>query len=111
MSRRFKTRGIKNNKSYRISELADAAGVSIATVRNWLKSGMQRVDSNRPTMIMGFQALEYLNARKTSSKRPMSLGEFYCLRCKAPRPPLGAMADYVPTSGYRWASQGILWHL
>jgi len=98
VSRRFKTRAIKKNKSYRIGELADAAGVSIATVRNWLKSGMQSVDNNRPTMIMGFQALEYLNARKISSKRPMALGEFYCLRCKAPRLPLGAMADYVPTS-------------
>lgn len=92
---RFKTQGIKKNKSYRISELADVVGVSIATVRNWLKSGLQRIDNYRPIMIMGFQALEYLNARKISSKRPMALGEFYCLRCKGPRSPLGAMADYV----------------
>ncbi len=98
MPKRFKTRGIKTNKSYQLGELADVAGVSTATVRNWIRAGMQRVDSNRPTMIMGFQALEYLNDRKTSSKHPMALGEFYCLRCKTPRTPLGAMADYVPAS-------------
>jgi len=98
MPKRFKTRGIKANKSYRIDELADVAGVSIPTVRNWLKSGMPCVDDNRPTMIMGFHALDFLITRKANLKRPMALGEFYCLRCKAPRMPLGGMADYVPSS-------------
>jgi hypothetical protein len=98
MARRFKTRSIKANKTYQVDELADAAGVSIPTVRNWIGAGMQRVDSNRPAIIMGFQALEFLNARKAKSKQPMALGEFYCLRCKVPRAPLGAMADYVATS-------------
>ncbi|NSX56325.1 hypothetical protein [Parasulfitobacter algicola] len=98
MARRFKTRGIKGNKAYLVDELADAVGVSHPTVRNWLKAGMQRVDGNRPIMIMGFQALEFLNTRKMNAKRPMVLGELYCLRCKAPRKPLGAMADYVVTS-------------
>jgi hypothetical protein len=59
---------------------------------------MQQLDVTRPTMIMGFQALEFLNARKAKVRRPMALGEFYCMRCKTPRPPLGAMADYVPSS-------------
>ena len=97
MSRRIKTRGIKANKAYRVDELAIVAGVSLPTVRGWLKAGMQRLDDNRPTMIMGFQALEFLSVRKASAKRPLALNEFYCLRCKAPRPSLGAMADYVPS--------------
>lgn len=98
MARRFKTRGIKGNKAYEVHELADAACVSPATVRTWLKSGMGRIDNTRPTMIIGFQALDYLNSRKAKGKRPMQLGEFYCLRCKAPRAAFGAMADYVPSS-------------
>lgn len=96
MARRFRTRGIKANKSYQVDELADAAGVSIPTVRNWIRAGMPRLDGNRPMIIMGFQALEFLNARKVKGKRPLGLDEFYCLRCKAPRTPMGAMADYVP---------------
>jgi hypothetical protein len=59
---------------------------------------MQKVDDQRPTMIMGFQALEFLNARKVMGKRPMALGQFFCMRCKDRRTALGAMADYVPTS-------------
>lgn len=98
MARRFKTRWIKANKTYLVDELADAVGVSKPTVRNWLRAGMHQVDGNRPIMIMGFQALEFLNARKINAKRPMVLGELYCLRCKAPRKPLGAMADYLATS-------------
>lgn len=98
MSRRFRTQGIKANKPYEVSELADAAGVSIPTVRSWLKAGMQKVDDIRPTIIMGFQALEYLKARNASAKHPLKIGEFYCLRCKVPTMPFGAMADYVPTS-------------
>jgi hypothetical protein len=98
MGRRFKTRSIKANKTYRIDELANAAGVSPPAVRAWIKAGMTPIDGNRPTMIMGFHALEFLAMRKNSSKRPMALGEFYCMRCKAPRSPLGAMADYAPSS-------------
>lgn len=98
MSKRFRTRRIKANKSYRIDELAQATGVTSPTVRNWIKNGMACVDGNRPTLIIGFQALEFLNARKSNSNQPMALGEFYCLRCKAPRSPLGGMADYEPSS-------------
>ena len=72
MVRRFRTRGIKANKTYRIDELADAAGVSSPTVRAWIKVGMTPIDGNRPTMIMGFHALEFLTIRKNSSKRPMA---------------------------------------
>lgn len=102
MARRYKTGRIKSNKAYSVDELADVADVSIPTVRNWLGDGLQRVDYTRPTLIMGFQALEYLNARKASAKHPMKTGEFLCMRCKTARPALGAMADYEPqgaTSG------------
>jgi len=98
VSGRFKTRGIKANKSYEVVELADAAFVTVPTVRSWLKAGMQKVDDQRPTMIMGFQALDFLKARKAKAKRPMAMGQFYCMRCKDRITPLGAMADYEPTS-------------
>ena len=98
MARRNSTRGIKANKSYLVDELASVASVSPQTVRAWLKSGMASMDGERPTLIMGFQALDYLDARKKSTKRKMTLGQFYCFRCKAPQEALGGMADYIPTS-------------
>lgn len=98
MARRFRTQGIKANKAYQVDELAEAADVSVLTVRNWIVAGMQLVDTSRPMLVMGFQALEFLKNRRAQSRRPLAKGEFYCLRCKAPRKPLGAMADYEPTS-------------
>jgi hypothetical protein len=98
MARRFKTRGIKANNPYQVDELANAACVSVPTVRNWIRDGMQLVDNNRPMIVMGFHALDYLNARRAKTKQPMALDQFYCMRCKARRTPFGAMADYVPSS-------------
>lgn len=98
MSNRFRTRGIKSNKVYQVDELADAAGVSIPTVRNWLRVGMDKIDDQRPTMILGFQALKFLEALKANAKQPLAMHEFYCMRCKAPRSPLGGLADYVPST-------------
>lgn len=97
MARRFRTQPIKTNVAYRVDELADVAGVSVPTVRNWIRAGMPLVDQDHPMMIMGFQALAYLNFRKAKASRPLALDEVYCLRCKAPRMPFGAMADYVPS--------------
>jgi hypothetical protein len=97
MAVRFKTRGIKSNKAYRIDELADAAGVSTPTVRNWIKAGMFKVDDTRPTLIIGFQALDFLNQQRRKAKRPLAVGEFYCMGCKAPRMPFEMIADYYPT--------------
>ena len=95
MARRFRTQSIKANYAYRVDELAEVVGVTVATVRNWIRAGLPLVDKNRPTLIMGFHALNFLKARKEKSSRPLGLGEFYCFRCKVPRMPLGAMADYV----------------
>jgi hypothetical protein len=99
VSKRIKTRGIKSNKAYTVIELAEVAGVSTATVRSWLKAGMPRVDDTRPTLIMGFQALDFIQTRQKKAKRPLAVGQFFCMRCKAQRAAYGAMADHVPASG------------
>jgi len=98
VSKRIKTRGIKSNKAYTVIELAEVAGVSTATVRSWLKAGMPRVDDTRPTLILGFQALDFIQTRQKKAKRPLADGQFFCMRCKAQRAAYGAMADYLPAS-------------
>jgi hypothetical protein len=42
--------------------------------------------------------------RKKQTCRP---GEFYCLRCKAPRRPAGDMAEYIPRTRSRGLLRGI----
>lgn len=95
MAKRIATNRIKKNQTYSIIELAEAAMVSQITVRRWIKDGMATIDDHRPALVMGFSALDFLGARQAKAKQPMQTHQFYCLRCKAPKSPMGMMADYV----------------
>lgn len=103
MAKRIALHLIKKNQSYTVSELADVTRASEPMVRRWIGDGMTVIDSKRPMLILGFVALDYLGSRQTKAKQPMQLNQVFCLRCKAPRTPLGLMADYIPqsTSGGR----------
>lgn len=46
-------------------------------------------------LILGRHLAEFLQARRTRNKRTCQPGELYCVRCRAPKPPAGDMADYV----------------
>ena len=98
MAKRYDIRRIKKNQSYTVEELADVVRATQATVRNWIKAGMHVLDGNRPLFVMGFQAQDFLRNRTVKAKRPLAAGELYCLGCKAPRMPLGLMADYLPST-------------
>jgi hypothetical protein len=37
-----------------------------------------------------------LDEARTGSKKPLKVGEMYCLKCRSPKRPAGAMADYIP---------------
>ena len=98
MAKRYNIRRIKKNQSYTVEELADVVGATQATVRKWIKAGMPVLDGNRPLFVMGFQAQDFLRNRAEKAKRPLAAGELYCLGCKAPRMPLGLMADFIPST-------------
>jgi hypothetical protein len=72
------------------------------TVRGWLKSGLETVDAHRPTLVLGRALSAFLHARRQHARHRCRPGQFYCLRCKAPKEPASRKADYVPitsTSG------------
>ena len=98
MARRYNTRRIKKNQTYSVEELAEAVGATKATVRNWIKDGMMVLDRQRPMLVIGFHAQDYLSKKSAKAKRPLALGELYCLRCKSARMPDGKLADFEPTS-------------
>jgi len=98
VAKRYKINRIKKNQAYSVEELADAVGITQATVRNWIKAGMPVLDGKRPLFVLGFQAQDFLGKRAVKAKRPLAPGELYCFRCKAPRMPYGLMADFVPSS-------------
>jgi hypothetical protein len=61
-----------------------------------VKAGLPICDGKRPMLILGRDLAAFLQARRTSKRRPCQPGELYCVRCRAPKIPAGGMADYQP---------------
>jgi hypothetical protein len=66
------------------------------TVRTWLKSGLQPIDSRRPILILGRQLASFLHARREYKRQRCRAGEFYCFRCRAPRTSAARRVGYLP---------------
>jgi hypothetical protein len=102
MIRRGRAARIKRNRSYEVSEAAETLGVTPQTVRAWTRQGLHIIDDRRPYLILGEALKDFLDKRETTRRRRLSLGEFYCFRCKCPTTSALHYADYVPqtkTSG------------
>ena len=84
----------KIHRSYTVEEIAKLFGIHKNTVRHWVKEGLATTDDKRPMLILGHVLVEFLQARRAKNKRPCRPGELYCVRCRAPKPPAGDMAEY-----------------
>jgi hypothetical protein len=105
--RRTDPRLAKLHRSYSVEETSRLFGVHKHTVRAWLKAGLQTIDSRRPTLILGSELRRFLSARRAARRRTTPPGMIFCLRCREPRPPALAMADYVPRTRTSGDLQGI----
>jgi hypothetical protein len=97
--RRPNYRLVKIHRNYTVEEVARLFETHKNTVRQWIKSGLKTLDRRRPLLVHGSDLSEFLHDRKQGKKRPCQPGEFYCLRCRVPRPPAGEMAEYIPITG------------
>ena len=101
------TRGVnpcrlKQHRSYSAAELAGLLGVHKNTIRQWTLDGLCPLGNGRPALFHGGDTKAFLFNRNAGRKRPCPPGTLYCFRCREPRNPAGAMADYVainPVSG------------
>ena len=96
MPKRPNPRAIKAARTYTVDEAATALGVSIGTVRGWVRNGMPIMKSQRPYLILGDALRNFLNNRRENAKTPLKPDQLYCLTCKGGRTPLGMMADLIP---------------
>jgi Helix-turn-helix domain len=93
---------VKIHRSYTVEDAAHCVAVHKNTVRRWIKAGLQTVGGRGKTLILGSELRPYLEAQRKDAKRPCPPGHFYCLKCRAPRPPAATMTEYIPmtpTSG------------
>jgi excisionase family DNA binding protein len=97
MARRFNRRRIKIHHSYTIDEAARALGAHKNTVRNWVrKEEVPLVCDRRPYLIQGRALREFLATEQAKNKSRCGPGQIYCLSCRSPKNPDGAIADYRP---------------
>jgi excisionase family DNA binding protein len=89
-------RRVKIHRNYTVEEIASLFGVHRNTVRAWVKIGMRTSDDRRPTLIRGTDLSDFLHARRAKNKQPCNPGEFYCVRCRAPKVPAGDLVEYTP---------------
>jgi excisionase family DNA binding protein len=106
MARRHNGRRVKIHRTYTITEAAAALGAHKHTVSRWIAAGLPTTDDLRPCLIHGADLRTFLKAREPA-KQTCRAGEFYCLRCRAPRRPAADMADYIPKSPSRGILRGI----
>lgn len=94
-------RRVKIHRNYTVDQVASLLDIAKGTVRRWLKNGLPSVDSQRPTLVRGYDLRDFLSA-KAKPKHPCPPGYCYCVKCKAAKVPAGAMAEFVvltPTTG------------
>ena len=93
---RASPRLVKLHRNYTVEEVALLFGIHKNTVRSWLKAGLEVNDGKRPVLILGKHLSSFLSHRRIKNKRKCAPGELYCVRCRAPKPAAGQMADYIP---------------
>jgi excisionase family DNA binding protein len=106
MARRHSSRRVKIHRNYTIAEAAALLGAHKHTVSRWIAAGLPTTDARRPLLIQGEDLRAFMRAREPE-KHPCRPGEFYCLRCRAPKRPAYDMADYIPKTKSRGLLRGI----
>ena len=94
--KRFNPRRVKIHRSYAVEEDARVLGSHKNTVRNWLGDGLEPIDGRRPVLIRGTELKAYVNARRRRNQSTCGPGQIYCVRCRSPKHPMPAIAEYVP---------------
>ena len=94
--RRHNTRRIKATQSYTIQAVAKLLGVHKNAITRWRKDGLKAIDGQKPYLIRGSDLIAHLNAKQSARRATCKPDKFSCLRCRAPREPLGDMIDIIP---------------
>lgn len=87
---------VKIHRTYTVDEVAKTLGVGKPTVRRWIKgSGLPALTDKKPWLIQGGDLNDFLKASR-APRRKCQLDECYCVKCRKPQKPAGAMAEFIP---------------
>lgn len=100
-------RKIRPSRSYAYSELANLIGKCEATVRSWVKDGMPALTSQKPHLILGSDARDYLTKRFHTKKHKLEIGQVRCFKCGDRRMLEQGLAEIVPNGPSGWRLEGL----
>lgn len=97
MAKRINPRRLRGVLTYDVAELARALAVTQGTVRAMIRRGMPILSAQRPILILGQAAREFIEREQKSAKFPLAPDQLYCLGCKSPTRPWAMLVDVVGT--------------
>jgi excisionase family DNA binding protein len=98
MAGRRTARGIHGRLFYTPAEAASVLGLCKATIRRWIATGMPADKSRRPTLILGADLKAFLLQRQQRRKHACQLHQLFCMACRMPRAPAGALVEIASES-------------
>jgi len=107
MARLIKASRIKKNLTYSIIEAAEELGMSVATIRTWIKQGLPIQRDQRPYLIYGIDLRNFIVAKSKARKFKLLENELSCFTCKTGQPPLNAAVLYTPQTAKTGRLNGI----
>ena len=84
----------KGGRCYDVREAAELFGVSMGTVRAWLKAGLSAIDDGRPTLIQGGVLKAFIAARRAAAHEACPPGLIRCFSCRTPRRPIAETVEF-----------------
>ena len=87
--RSYRTNLIKKTVTYSTHDIGELFGIHRATVRQWYKKGLRRIDGKRPFLVIGADLELFLKNRQNKRKQKCQPNELFCFRCRKPQPSRG----------------------
>ena len=107
MGSRIRPQGVARDRTYTVALAARAVGVSEHTLRKWGKQGLRIIRDRRPHLVRGADLQEFIAKRRKGRRAKLGSGQFYCLRCKAPRAALAGSVVFTSTTALTGRLSGL----
>lgn len=98
---------VKATRTYDVMEAARALGRTAATIRNWIKDGLEVLASRKPFLILGQAIRDYIKGKSASRKASLQNDELYCLSCKSGRRPHNMAVAVIAQNGKTLRLSGV----
>lgn len=83
-------------KCYAVLEVSMLLGVSVGTVRTWIRKGLPVLEARKPFLIPGDGLKAWLKARAKARKHNCQPDELYCCRCRSPQKARPGSVEITP---------------